>query len=314
MSAFAALGALLGALATIPTSYWFLAPGNAVDLASRVRVEGYAFPQTRFYLTDVTVAPASPLILAFGRFLPGVKIVPQETLIPKGIAPKAYDRVLSEAMVESQDVGAVVAERAAGLHVVQPPTRVSIVAVLPQSKAGGLVRPGDVLLRIAGQRITTTADVTATVARLSASAVSIVLERGGVVTAVRVPTIVLPAGRRLGIIVETTTQKAQLPVPVRFSLDNISGSSGGLMIALQIYDSLRPQHLRAQRIAGTGTISYDGTVGAIEGTQQKLIAAKREGATIFLVPKENYADISSEHVVRVIPVHSFREALAALEE
>jgi PDZ domain-containing protein len=115
-------------------------------------------------------------------------------------------------------------------------------------------------------------------------------------------------------LVETRAQPAQLPIPVRFSLDNISGSSGGLMIALQVYDTLRPRHLRATRIAGTGTIGYDGTVGEIEGTQQKLIAAKRAGATVFLVPKENFPDIASEHDVQVIPVHTFAQALAALEQ
>jgi len=43
-----------------------------------------------------------------------------------------------------------------------------------------------------------------------------------------------------------------------------------------------------------------------------LIAAKRAGARIFLVPRQNFADVAGEGGVRVIPVASFRDALRAL--
>ncbi|HEY0798090.1 MAG TPA: S16 family serine protease [Candidatus Baltobacteraceae bacterium] len=311
--ALVALGIALGALATVPTSYWFLAPGNAVDLSTRVHVDGFAAAPDQFYLTDVTVAPAPPLVLAFGRFVPGVRLVRQDLLIPTGVAPKAYDRVLDEAMVESQDIAAVVAERAAGFRVVQPPTQVYVADILAQSKARKLLRIGDQILSIAGHPIAGSADVTAVISKLAASNVDVVERRGRTVLRLHVPTIAMSGGRRLGIRVETRTQQAQLPVPVRFDLNNISGSSGGLMLALHIYDTLRHEHYKAAtRIAGTGTLSYDGTVGPIEGTMQKLIAAQRAGITLFLVPNENYADVSSVHGVRIIPVGSFREALAAL--
>jgi predicted S18 family serine protease len=43
-----------------------------------------------------------------------------------------------------------------------------------------------------------------------------------------------------------------------------------------------------------------------------LIAAKRAGVTVFLVPRANAADIASERGVRVVPVGTFSDALAAL--
>ena len=113
--------------------------------------------------------------------------------------------------------------------------------------------------------------------------------------ALTVRTTQLGGQTKLGVAVETRTARPDLPVPVRFSVDNISGSSGGLMFALQIYAALHGEHRGAgTSIAGTGTIAPDGSVGPIEGTEQKLIAAKRAGASVFLVPKENAADIASD--------------------
>ena len=110
-------------------------------------------------------------------------------------------------------------------------------------------------------------------------------------------TIAGPHGARLGVAVRVLSARAQLPVPVRYLMGGIAGSSGGLMFALDIYAGLRPGHARGS-VAGTGTIASDGRVGPIEGVAQKLIAARRVGAELFLVPKENYASVAHETVPR----------------
>jgi hypothetical protein len=45
------------------------------------------------------------------------------------------------------------------------------------------------------------------------------------------------------------------------------------------------------------------------GTRQKIITARGVGANIFLVPRQNYADVRSQKGIRVIPVGSFNEAV-----
>ena len=65
------------------------------------------------------------------------------------------------------------------------------------------------------------------------------------------------------------------------------------MFTLTVYNMLSPDDLtRGLRIAGTGTISLDGTVGPIGGVQQKVAAAEQVGAVYFLCPADNYADAS----------------------
>ena len=69
---------------------------------------------------------------------------------------------------------------------------------------------------------------------------------------------------------------------------DIGGPSAGLMFSLGIYDLLTPGDLTGGKfIAGTGTITVDGKVGAIGGIQQKMSGAKEAGATVFLVPAGN---------------------------
>ncbi len=50
----------------------------------------------------------------------------------------------------------------------------------------------------------------------------------------------------------------------------IGGPSGGLMFSLQIYSQLTGQDIRhGRKIAGTGTINPDGSVGEIGGIDKK---------------------------------------------
>ena len=66
-------------------------------------------------------------------------------------------------------------------------------------------------------------------------------------------------------------------------------------------------------LAGTGTISPTGTIGPIGGIAEKMIAAQRAGATIFLSPIENCYDLTRiPQGMRVIAVTNLRDAIAQL--
>ena len=80
------------------------------------------------------------------------------------------------------------------------------------------------------------------------------------------------------------------PFTVTMTSEEIGGPSAGLMWALGLYELLTPEDLTAGRtIAGTGEIGPDGTVYPIGGIQDKVVAAQRAGATIFLAPTKQHA-------------------------
>lgn len=116
--------------------------------------------------------------------------------------------------------------------------------------------------------------------------------------------------------------KANLPVEVSKSLsvtlrlEKVGGPSGGLMFTLGIIDKATQASLTGgKKIAGTGTITSDGVVGAIGGIHQKMVAAALAGDRFFLAPKENCADVVGyvPSNLKVFPVSNVSEALAVLK-
>ncbi|MDQ6930634.1 MAG: PDZ domain-containing protein [Candidatus Eremiobacteraeota bacterium] len=296
------------------TPYSLILPGYAIDVSDVLSVEGHAPPADRFYLTDVTLQESVSPIFLLQAFAPGGRVVKTYDILPKGVSIAQFETIMHRAMDESQSIAAVVAERAANLPVAVPRSRVMIFRLEPGAPAAKILGPGDVLRSINGQPVRTTVQVQSALFRVKPGAfVSIGYEHRGMPRAARVATLDLKGKARLGIYSSADFDAPKLAVPVRFKPFNVSGSSGGLMFALDIYRSLRPPAATAARkIAGTGTIAYDGVVGPIEGSPQKLIAARRAGATVFLVPRENYPEVKSARDIRVIPVHTFDEALKAL--
>lgn len=98
-----------------------------------------------------------------------------------------------------------------------------------------------------------------------------------------------------------------------------SGPSGGLMTALAIYNAITETDITKGRIiAGTGTISDDGDIGEIGGVTYKIAGAEKQGADIFLCPKDNYEEAHSftekqGYDIIVVSVDTFDEAISFLE-
>lgn len=96
---------------------------------------------------------------------------------------------------------------------------------------------------------------------------------------------------------------------------SVSGSSGGLLQTLSIFNSLTEKdYTYGLTIAGTGTISVGGYVGPIGGVTQKVIAAERDGVDIFFAPASNYAEAieASERLkldLDIVSVGHFEDAV-----
>ena len=76
------------------------------------------------------------------------------------------------------------------------------------------------------------------------------------------------------------------PVKVNVDTTDIGGPSAGLAMTLAIFDDLTPGNLTGgAQVAVTGTIDADGNVGEIGGIEQKAVAARAAGVSLFLVPQ-----------------------------
>ncbi|MCX4700381.1 PDZ domain-containing protein [Streptomyces sp. NBC_01373] len=108
-------------------------------------------------------------------------------------------------------------------------------------------------------------------------------------------------------------------IKVTLKLADVGGPSAGLLFTLGIIDKLEGDGsggdlTGGRTIAGTGTIEANGEVGAVGGVALKTQAARRDGATVFLVPKDECSDAKSElpKGLRLIPVTTLKGAVNAL--
>jgi PDZ domain-containing protein len=288
-------------------------PGRALDLGDVISLPRVA-PQTHLYLTDVRFATRVTALELLSAFVPGVRVVWTGDVLPRGITVAQFDNVQREAMSESQVIAAAVAERAAGLPVPLPRGRVMVLYFAPHSFAARFLRPLDWIAAINGRPVASSSDVSAVMRGVKpGAAVRVDTLRAGAPHRYEIPTSSYRGRTVLGTYLTTIFEQPRLPVAVSYHLPRVAGSSGGLMFALEIYRSLKRAPLPAgTRIAGTGTIAYDGSVGPIEGAAQKIAAARAAGATLFLVPLENYPEIRGTPGIRVVPVATFAQALKAI--
>jgi len=113
--------------------------------------------------------------------------------------------------------------------------------------------------------------------------------------------------------------KPKNSVDVTLHLADVGGPSAGLFFALGIVDKLDGDGsggdlTGGRTIAGTGTIQANGEVGAVGGVSLKTQAARRDGATVFLVPKAECTSASAElpKGLRLVPVTTLKDAVSSL--
>lgn len=107
---------------------------------------------------------------------------------------------------------------------------------------------------------------------------------------------------------------------IKINYENVGGPSGGLLQTLSIYNRLVPFDLtHGLKIAGTGTINSNGTVGTIGGIREKIPTALDDNISIFLCAKGNYNDaleaynsLNGRSKMKLVCIETFSEAVEYL--
>lgn len=125
--------------------------------------------------------------------------------------------------------------------------------------------------------------------------------------------------KMIGVVIITNYEYETDPeIDINFKAKE-AGSSGGMMMALSIYSKISGEDIvKGRKIAGTGTIDNDGTVGEIDGIKYKIIGAVRDNMDVVLVPKANYQEAmkvkrDNNFDIEIVQVDNFRDALTYLK-
>ncbi len=217
---------------------------------------------------------------------PSKSVVPMEEAYPAGVGTKQIQAEDAALMRGSQQDAQAAALTYLGIDYV---SRVYIEAMFEDSAAMGILKPGDFIDSVNGEKV---ADNDLLRKRVKAwdggDPIKVGITRKGESSVVEVTPAKVNGEYYLGVFV---TYRYTFPFKIEVDLGDVGGPSAGSMFALGIIDKLTPGALtNGQTIAGTGTISPTGKVGPIGGIVQKMYAAKNIGADVFLAPAENCSE------------------------
>ncbi len=188
-------------------------------------------------------------------------------------------------------------------------------------KANTELKVGDQLLKIEGVKVNNYEELFSKISsKAVGDIVNVTVKRDHKIIDTRSTIVDMEGKPKLGVAVANIVSYKTVP-KVDFSFGGKeAGPSGGMMIALTIYNKLVKEDIsHGNKVMGTGTINVDGTIGSIGGIKHKLMAANRKNADIVLVPKGNYDEAKKikdekNYDFNLVGVSTFDEAVDALKD
>lgn len=310
--------------AVLPVPYVALRPGSARPVSDQILVEGAASypPQESIAFTTVHVGGTTLLEAFVGWLDDDVDVVPEERV--RGDRSAAENRRYNAQLMDTSKLVAItVALRHLG-HTVSIRTSGAVVRrIVDGSPAAAALQLDDVIVAVDGEPVDEPEEI------------GLLLQRGGT-GAPHTLTVERPAGSatRVDITVATTAAPDDpsravigiapedrivdfdFPVAVTIDSGNVGGPSAGLAFTLAVLDVLTPGELTGgRRVAVTGEMHLDGTVGPVGGAAQKAITVRDAGYEVFLVPTDELAEVQATvgDDLEVIAVDTLAQALDALD-
>lgn len=326
--ALVALVAALVILASMPVNYFAIRPGSARPVEGLITIRGRPggdAPEAEPADDDllfVTVTTGQPSgIQLIGDLRDHTVDVVQAELITGGQSRDANRRFDLQRMTDSKDLATTVALDRAGYDVDVSGGGAVITDLDPKYPAAKVLHPGDLVVQADADPVAVADDLVRVIARhLPGEVVSLVIVPLGQATkrTVKAELTQRPddsSRAMLGVSLETRPVFT-FPFDVEIDSGRVGGPSAGLAFTLAILDRITAGDLTGDnKVAVTGTIGLDGTVGPVGGVSQKTEAAIRAGATAFLVPPDELAEARRVAHGRLVvrEVANLDQALAALE-
>ncbi|MGJ9381299.1 hypothetical protein CR203_02305 [Salipaludibacillus neizhouensis] len=327
------LFAILIVVNFVQLPYYFTVPGEAKVLSDVIEVEDANDYEGTFMLTTIRMGQANTVNYIWSLLSDRRELIPEDQVRPEGETDDQYQHRQIMMMTGSQELAVLVAYEQAGKEAYFENYGVLVSSIIPNMDADGKLEIGDRIIAIEGEEVLEVETLFDILGELEIGEdVDITIEREDETEVVNLtvnqfPEELDPEGERGGIgIANPVTDRMLINEPeIEIDADQIGGPSAGLMFTLEIYNQLIEEDItHGLDIAGTGTISEDGTVGRIGGIEQKIYAADNVEADVFFAPNEFGAEGSNYEIaletaeslgtdMEIVPVNTFTDALEYLE-
>lgn len=308
-------------------NYYALEPGSAQPVQPFITVPAdKGHPVSRpVLLTDVRIGRVTALTYLFYKLQGNTALEPLES-VTGGTPPSQLTAQGQLEMSQAEDDAKAAALTRLGYPVTSTPSGAVIFGTFPGTPAYGVLEVGDVVTAVNGTATLTAQALTTDLARYhSGQSIDLTVLKGGkgspaqVRITLKSTRVDLGGGQTvtldLGIQPEDQVDYAY-PFPVKIDVTNIGGPSAGLAMTLGVIDALTSGSVTGgHTVAATGTIDSQGDVGDVGGVAQKTVAVENAGASIFLVPPQEYKAALSKvrPGLRVYAVSTLDQALQVLK-
>ena len=292
-----------------------MAPGGTINITDRVEMEGYQNKDgslNMLYVSEYEGTPATLLVAKLKSW--DIEKNEERQISDESISDiEKRNKIMRD---NSLDIATMVAYTEAGKEITIKDKKNVVIGV---TKDNGL-EVGDVILKTDGQECDDIKEIKKIISSKEVGdTITFKVLRNNKEEEIKSKILLEDNTKVIGVVIITEYDYDIDPeINVKFKKTE-SGASGGLMLTLTIYNAISDEDIiKGRNIAGTGTISQDGTVGEIDGIKYKIMGAAQDKMDIVFVPSANYDEAIKtkekyNYDINIIKVDTFDEAVEYLK-
>lgn len=307
---------ILVSLFYIKLPYYIMAPGGTIDITDRVVMDDYQKKEegslNMLYVSEYDATPITYIVAKLRDWDTHSK---EDRKISNESEKEVRER--NKIMRDtSLDIATLVAYQEAGKRI-EVKDKKNVVAATTEDNN---LKVGDIILEVDGRKQDSVDEIRSLInTKEENDTITLKILRDNKEMKVESKVSIENNTKIIGVVIITEYDYETNPkIDIKFK-DSESGSSGGLMLTLTIYSAISGEDLlKGRNIAGTGTISTDGTVGEIDGVKYKIMGAAQNNIDIVLVPSANYEEAIKtknkyNYDLEIVKVDTFKEAVDYLK-
>lgn len=296
--------------------YYIMAPGGTINITDRVVMEDYKKDNNgsinMLYVSEYEGTPASILMAKLRNY--DIESNKERQISNESV--KEINRRNTIMRDNSLDIATMVAYTESGKEITIKEKKNIVIA---RTLDNGL-EVGDIILSVDGMNCDDVSEIKKVINKKEeGDYVTFKILRNNKEKEIKSKIVLSENTKVVGVVIITEYDYDISPkIDIKFK-NSESGSSGGLMLTLTIYNAINDEDIiKNRKIAGTGTISSDGSVGEIDGVKYKIMGAAREKVDVVFVPTANYEEAvmvnnKYKYNLNIVRVDSFKETIEYLK-